>query len=494
MMNPQWLLPLLLVAPALCAGLSLIMPSPRAAMRFTAAGTLGVAALGAFAALQAFRCGPLLAAGHWFLLDTLSAYHLLVMVGVFSLSAWQAVAYFGPEIEHGELSLAAARRYGGLWFGSLTAMTAVLTSNNLGILWVGVETSTLLTAFLICLHATPSALEAMWKYLIMCSVGVALAFAGTLLIAASTEPAGLGGTDALLWTNLRDAATRLNPRLFCAGFIFLAVGYGTKAGLAPMHNWLPDAHSQAPAPVSAMFSGFMLNAALYGILRCLPLAETVTGSGGWAREILVALGLLSMLVAAVFVTAQRDLKRLLAYSSVEHVGIMAVGIGLGGLGTFAALLHMLNHSICKSVAFLSAGRLSQQYGTLEIHRIAGSLRRSPCWGRGLLGALLALIGTAPFAIFLSEFLILVAAIEARAYWTAALFLVGLAVVFIGILRHAMNMAWKPQEPESPREPVPPLDWLAVFGPLTAVLVLGVWLPEPLARVLTAAARIIQGAP
>ena len=191
---------------------------------------------------------------------------------VFVLSSFYAVGYFGQEAAARHFTPRLARRFGALWFGALWAMILVLVSNNLGIMWVGIEATTLLTAFLICIPVSPTSLEAMWKYLIMCSVGVAFAFIGTLLVAAAAAPAHLPPSDTLLWTRLRASAGLLDPRLLKAGFLFLLVGYGTKAGLAPMHNWLPDAHSQAPAPVSAIFSGFLLNAALYCILRYVPLA------------------------------------------------------------------------------------------------------------------------------------------------------------------------------------------------------------------------------
>lgn len=493
-MNVGWLLPILVLLPALCAGASLLPGSARSVLRFCAAGTWAVAAVAALAVWRVFRHGPLFAAGDWFMLDALSAYHLAVMATVFSLSALYGLSYFRDEIERGTFTRMTARRYGGLWFGALDAMIVVLVSNNLGVMWVGIEATTLLTAFLICIHASPGALEAMWKYLLMCSVGVAMAFTGTLLIAAATAPAGLHGTEALLWTHLRDAVPRLDPVLLKAGFLFLVVGYGTKAGLAPMHSWLPDAHSQAPAPVSAIFSGFLLNAALYGILRCLPLIEAATGNVGWGRGILVGFGLLSILVAAVFIVTQHDVKRLLAYSSVEHIGIITLGVGLGGVGVVAALFHMLNHSIGKSVSFFCAGRLGQIYSTHDMRRMPRILRTSSTWGGGLVTGLFVLIGMAPFAVFLSEFMILKAAVDSTAYGMAACFLVGIGVVFIGVLRQTIVMAWHPGDAAEPA-PCRARAWegALVFSPLTVLLVLGVWMPPPLMNVISRAAHILGGA-
>jgi hydrogenase-4 component F len=493
MMNAGWLLPMLTLIPVLCAGVCFALRSPRRILWFCATATLAVAVVAAFAAYRVFRVGAFSAPGNWFMLDALSAYHMVVMMLVFSLSSLFNISYFREEVERGEFTKKLARRYGGLWLGSLAAMMLVLVSNNIGVMWVGIEASTLLTAFLICIHATPGALEAMWKYLLMCSVGVAVAFIGTLLLVASTTSAALPGTQALLWTNLRAAAAGLNPDLLKAGFLFLVIGYGTKAGLAPMHNWLPDAHSQAPAPVSAIFSGFLLNSALYCILRCLPLVEAATGNAGWGRSILIAFGVLSILVAAIFIVAQRDVKRMLAYSSVEHLGIIALGVGLGGLGAVAALFHMLNHSLSKSVSFCCSGRLGQIYGTHDMRRMTGMIRTAPAWGAGLVIGLLTLIGVAPFAIFLSEFMILKTALNTGFYWVGGLFLAGVGVVFIGVLRNAISMAWEPLKDDVGRRETYRMESVLMFAPLAALLVLGIWVPHPFLRVLEQAANILGGA-
>ncbi len=426
------------------------------------------------------------------MLDILSAYHLLIMMMVFTISALFAVGYFREEIDMKEFTIKHARRYGSLWFGALAAMMLVLVSNNLGVMWVGIEATTLITAFLICIHVTPGALEAMWKYLMMCSVGVAAAFTGILLTAASTVPVGIHPTEALLWTNIMNSVSSMDPVLVKAAFIFIVVGYGTKAGLAPMHNWLPDAHSQAPSPVSAIFSGFLLNAALYCILRFLPIVEAVTGNSGWGRDILILFGLLSIVVAAIFIIGQRDVKRMLAYSSVEHIGLIALGVGLGGLGTFAALFHMFNHSLCKSLAFCCAGRVGQAYGSNDMRKTTDILRSMPVLGGGLIGGILALIGVAPFAIFLSEFIILKTAIDSSRYWIAGIYLTGLAVVFVGALRHAIAMAWKPPEEMAPDAPakICLADAALVVIPLIILLILGLWMPKLLAEFILKASIVL----
>lgn len=493
-MTATLMIPAMLALPVLLAAASLFAGSPRSALRLCALGTVCTCILMGVAAVVVLGGGPVTVPGGWLRVDALSAFHLLVMGVVFALAALQAPGYFEKETAAGSFDTRSARRFGGLWFGSLFAMLVVLVSNNLGVMWVGMEATTLLSAFLICVHTTPGSLEAMWKYLLMCSVGVALAFTGTLLFAASAGPTTLRGTESLLWTSLAASASGLDVTLLKAGFIFMVVGYGTKAGLAPMHNWLPDAHSQAPAPVSAVFSGFLLNAALYCIFRCLPIVEAATGGHGWGRGILVAAGLASILTAAAFIVVQRDLKRLLAYSSLEHIGIIALGAGLGGAGALAAMLHAMSHSLAKSTAFLSAGRLIAISGSNDMRRIRGTLSSAPLWGAGLLASLLALTGTAPFAIFLSEFMILRAAFDSGAVIVAILFLAGVSIAFIGILRHAIPMAWMPPERPAPKTDTTLPDLLMVAVPMIVLLALGIWMPPFLREALASAASVIEVLP
>ncbi|MBI5723089.1 MAG: hydrogenase 4 subunit F [Planctomycetes bacterium] len=488
-MTVSWLLWILLILPAAAGGICLLLRSARVVLLFVIAAVAGTSAVAAAAAWSVFAGRPIFAGAEWLYLDALSAYHLILLHAVFVLSSVYAFFYFTRERSSGPIRM---RRFGSLWLGSLAAMSTVLISNNLGMVWVGIEASTLLTAFLICTHVSPSSLEATWKYLIMCSVGVAFAFIGTLLVAAAAAPAKLAASDVLLWTHLREAAGSLNPAILKTGFIFLLVGYGTKTGLAPMHNWLPDAHSQAPAPVSAIFSGFLLNTALYCILRYVPLVEIATGGSRWALELLTGFGALSIVIAGAFIIFQHDAKRLLAYHSVEHMGIIALGVGLGGFGTFAAMFHVMNHSLCKSLGFFSAGRLGQLYGTHDLGRMAGAARSSPVWGRGFLLSLLALIGAAPFAIFMSEFQILKAAADRGAFVVMAIFLAGAAIVFVGALRHAVGVAWDDPVGQPAPENAGLGEKLLVIVPLAILLVFGLWMPDCLKDVLNRAADVIRG--
>jgi hydrogenase-4 component F len=481
-----------LLLPFAGGAICLALRSPRRILATVCATVVASALVALSIVWRVFADGPEAAARGWFYVDALSAYHLCVMMMVFVASSIYAWCYFLKEAEAGRIKQRSLRQFAGLWCGALAAMTLVLISNNLGIMWVGIEATTLLTAFLICIPVRPASLEAMWKYLIICSIGVAFAFLGTLMVAASASGLHLNPSDTLLWTKLRQGATSLNPMLLKTGFLCLLVGYGTKAGLAPMHSWLPDAHSQAPAPVSAIFSGFMLNAALYCVMRYIPIVEATTGHIGWSLQLLAFFGLLSIIVAAAFIIFQHDIKRLLAYHSVEHIGIIALGFGLGGLGIFAALFHTLNHSICKTLSFFAAGRLGQTYGTHNMKKMSGSLRSAPVWGTGLFGSILVLIGVAPFAMFMSEFQILKAAVDGRAIFALILFLAGGSVVFVGALGHAIAMAWGDKSPTIEQESAGIVEMILAFAPLATLLVLGLWMPSPLLSILKQAASILGG--
>jgi hydrogenase-4 component F len=393
----------------------------------------------------------------------------------------------------GELSLRRARIFAVLWLASLAAMSLVLVGNHLGLMWVGVETTTIVTTFLISFHRSRESIEATWKYLMICSVGIAIAFLGMLIFGAAGSRVGAGG-DAMLWTSLRDVAPRLDPKLAKLGFIFLLVGYGTKVGLAPMHTWLPDAHSQAPAPVSSIFSAGMLSTVFYCLMRYQPVVDAATGGAAFTSRLLCLFGAVSMIIAAAFILFQRDVKRMLAYCSVEHMGIVAIGLGLGGHGVFAALFHTLNHSLAKSTSFFSAGRLGQMAGSNQMRRLRGITRLSPLWGTGLALSLLALIGVVPSAIFMSELLIVKAAIDAHATTTLVAFLVAAGTVFLGMFGHAMNMVRG--APDDFCKPIRanPTEWMLVAVPVALLVLLGLWMPGPLRDALAQAAAIVRPVP
>jgi hydrogenase-4 component F len=489
----ELLLPLLVCVPVFF-GVLCVLPigGMRVKFGFMLAGIVCGMALDAASVARVFGHRVVSGVSGWFFLDSLSAYNLIILTVVFFLSSCYAVVYFGTEIRAGRFTVKQAGRFNSLWLFSCAAMHAVLVSNNITVMWVGIEATTLLTAFLISLHERPFSLEAMWKYIIICSVGIALAFIGTIFVTASAKALPVPADDLLFWTVLNENAAGLDQTLVKAGFIFLIIGYGTKAGLAPLHTWLPDAHSQAPSPVSAMFSGFMLSLALYCVTRFIPVVEKATGFSGWALTIFNIFGLLSLVLAAVFILFQNDLKRLLAYSSIEHMGIISLWFGLGGLGTFAALFHTLNHSLGKLLAFFAAGKTGQAYGTYDMRKIGATAVQTPVWGIGLLGALLVLMGVAPFSIFLSELMLVQTAIRRNAWFSLVVFLLAAALIFMGILKRIITITWGGKNHRIKVQKAGVFAYAAVFSLLGVLLVLGLHIPEGLNTLINNAASIVNG--
>jgi hydrogenase-4 component F len=486
----QFLIWLVLFGPVAASGLCALPRSPRGVLLALSLVVAGYAGGCAALAWNVFRFGAVVAANDWLRLDALSALHLVLLAFVFLTSTLFARRYFVVALP----SLRKTRLFAVLWLASMAAMTLVLVANHLGIMWVGVESTTLMTTFLIAFHRSRESLEATWKYLMICSVGIAIAFLGMLILGASGSQAAGPGADPMLWTTLRDVAPRLDAKLAKLGFIFLLVGYGTKVGLAPMHTWLPDAHSQAPAPVSSIFSAAMLSTVLYCLMRYLPVVESATGGVGWSSRLLCLFGALSMVISAAFVLFQRDVKRMLAYCSVEHMGIVAIGLGLGNLGTFAALFHTINHALAKSTGFMAAGRVGQMAGTHQMWRLRGIVRVSPLWGTTLCLSLLSLIGVVPSAIFASELMVVKAALDARAIPTLIAFLLATGTVFLGMFAHTMGMLRG--EPDADCKSVRPgaSEALVAVLPMIALALLGVWMPTPLRHALAEAAMIVRPTP
>ena len=374
----------------------------------------------------------------------------------------------------------------------LSTMTLVAASRHLGLLWVAVEATTLATAPLIYFHRQPSSLEATWKYLLVCSVGIALALLGNfLLVIASAGADGAGGT--LLAPELVARGAALQAPWLKAAFVFLLVGYGTKMGLAPMHTWLPDAHSEAPSPVSALLSGALLNCAFLGILRAHGICAAA-GLGPFSGQLLVGFGLLSMAVAAAFLVNQPDYKRMLAYSSVEHMGLLALGAGLGGAALFGALLHAVNHSVAKAALFMMAGNLLFAYRTKTIARVSCAIRILPVSGFLWLAGLFAITGSPPFGTFASEFMVLKEAFGRGRGGAAAglVALLALSIAFVGMSKAFLGMALgrAPEGQAAARERAP------AYGPALALLLislmLGLWIPRGWMDAIGQAARLLGG--
>jgi len=450
-----------------------------------------VSVLSVFFALSLHRGGAFTFIGGNFIVDQLSVYHLFLVNLVFLATGIFMQDYFSKAALKKNASVFHYRRFSMLWQGFQFMLLVVILSNNIGLTWVAMEATTVLSAFLIISESDSLSLEAMWKYLLVCSVGIGLAFIGTILVVAAGREHSIS-ENMNTFSSLSLHAGELNPELMLFAFIFILVGYGTKAGLAPMHSWLPDAHSQAPTPVSSVFSGVMLNAALFVIMRFLPIVEGAMGGNGDAHSILLLVGFLSLLFAAVFIPIQHDVKRLLAYCSVEHIGIIAIGLGLGGLGTAAALFHSLNHSLSKMLAFFSSGSIIHTYGTRDMRKISGLMARMPVWGSAFLVSMFVLIGVAPFSVFMSEFWIVKAAFDEGQYLLFGLFMLGTIAIFISMLKYVLDMLFKPGiEAAGKMEGVKTPDMLIIIIFISVLLAAGLWIPPPFLAFLENAASIIE---
>jgi hydrogenase-4 component F len=411
-----------------------------------------------------------------------------------------SLGYMRQEVALGHLTAEQTRWY-YLWLHLfIFTMLLVALAANLGVLWIAMECTTVVSGVLVGFYRKPESLEAAWKYVVICSLGIALALFGTVLMYYSAVQVLGQGADALNWATLRDAAPQLDPSLVRLSFAFVLVGFGTKAGLAPMHTWLPDAHSQAPSPVSAVLSAVLLNCALYAILRFHSITMRALGPD-FSSHLLLAFGLLSIAIAVPFLIVQHDLKRLLAYSSMEHVGIITTAVGIGGrLGLFAALLHLINHGAAKSTMFLGSGTVIQRLGTRNIHRLGGVGRVTPGLAALLLLGGLALAGSPPFSPFVGEFTAVRAAFTEHVIFAGVILLVLLALAFGGLLAHFGRVALGPASHRQHRTlPPPPTSWHERIGftalalPAAAVLVLGLHVPDGLVSLLQHAAAVVGGA-
>ncbi|MDD3398901.1 MAG: hydrogenase 4 subunit F [Candidatus Methanomethylophilaceae archaeon] len=431
--------------------------------------------------------GPL-DAGMWYI-DDISVIFLLLMAVISFLVGIYALSYIGHELHEGVLTPRDSRFYHVFIQLFLFTMLLVLVVDSLGLMWIAIESTTLASAFLVGFYKKEESLEAAWKYIMICSVGIALALMGVTLMYASSLDVFGDSSRALDWSVLKGVAATLDPTLLKLSFIFIIAGYGTKAGLAPMHTWLPDAHSQAPSPVSAMMSALLLNCAMYGIIRFHVITEAAVP--GFSSSLLLGFGLVSVAVAALFISITTDLKRMLAYSSIEHMGIVAIALGIGGTwGTVGAVIHIAAHSLTKSMLFLSAGDIVQKYGTRDIASITGVLKSIPWSGRFFTAGCLGIVGLPPFPIFLGEAIIVYAALQSGDFLVAALFLVLLLMVFVAFTYRFVPMLGG----DSGLEPSPsPLSRLLPMGILLIMgLALGLVLPGPVLEFLQDVAAQIGG--
>lgn len=438
-------------------------------------------------ALQVYEHGPMMAGGKFFFVDAFNVYLAVLTAFVSMTTAIFSRRYMRREREHGRVGHIGMRFYHAMFQVFIFAMLLCLLTNNIGVLWIAMELATLSTVLLVSLYRTPTAIEAAWKYFILCGVGIAQALFGTVLLYFAAEKVLGEGGDALLWTNLSQVSDKLEPTVLSLAFVFLMVGYGTKVGLVPLHNWLPDAHSEGPTPISAVLSGLLLNIALYALVRCKVLVDGSTHTHQ-AGNIMMGFGLLSILVASFSLLRQKDIKRMFSYSSIEHMGIATFAFGLGGpIATFGALLHMLVHSLAKSAIFFTVGHASQMHRTQEMDKIKGLFKGNPLVGWGMMFGVMAIVGMPPFGIFTSEFLILTATIKDAPLLTPFL-LLGLGVAFAALFRKVQPMV--AGEVPSYQKPMK-VAHLPVLLHMAIVLIVGLYLPDFLNRWFHTAVELLK---
>jgi len=403
----------------------------------------------------------------------------------FTTSVFSA-SYISHEMETGRLTPANLRFYHATYQALMCAMNLALLASNIGLMWVAVEAATLMTVLMVGIYRTRDALEAAWKYFILGSVGIALALFGTILVYIAAEPVLGQGYDAMLWSSLMQQASHFSPRLLNVAFVFLMLGYGTKVGLAPMHAWLPDAHAEGPTPISAVLSGLLLNVALYAVLR-FKMLLTANAAAITPGPMLITLGLASLIFAAFMLYRRDDIKRLFAYSSIEHMGLIAFAFGVGGpLANFAGLLHMTMHSLTKSAIFFAVGYIAQVKGTQKMAEIRGLTESHPLLGWSFVAGVLAICGMPPLGVFMSEFLV-VSSTFSQQPWLALPLVAGLLIAFGALLMRLTSMAFG--EPTQSNGHIQ-ASVVPLFAHLALVLVAGLYLPSYLVAWFQNVARLL----
>ena len=458
-----------LLVPLAGAALLAILPGYRSTARLNVLFSL-LTLLAALALVLGERPAP----GPYLLVDDLNIVFIVLNTFVgFTTSAFSA-SYIGHELETGRLTPTYLRFYHAMYQVMMFGMNLALVANNIGLMWVAVELATLSTVLMVGIYRTHEALEAAWKYFILGSVGIALALFGTILVYMAARPVVGEGMGAMVWTVLLERAAGFDPALVNIAFVFLLLGYGTKVGLAPLHAWLPDAHAEGPTPISAVLSGLLLNVALYAVLRFKLLLAANPGALA-TGPLMVTMGLASVLLAAVMLYRRRDIKRLFAYSSIEHMGIIVFAFGMGGpLANFAGLLHMVMHSLTKSAIFFAVGHIAQVKGTQRLSEIGGLTETHPWLGWSLVVGVVAIAGLPPMGIFMSEFL-LVSSTFARAPVLTVVLVGGLLLAFGALLLRLNGLAFG--EPKGAVAPVQ-ASYIPMLAHLALVLAAGLYLPGP----------------
>jgi hydrogenase-4 component F len=478
-------------APDIALAALLVVPAASAAVIAALPGYWVTARLNVVAAFLSFAAAATLLVarpvpGDYLLIDDLNVIFVVLTTFVAFTTSVFSASYIAHELEIGRLTPTYLRFYHAMYQLLMFSMNLALIANNIGLMWVAVELATLTTVLMVGIYRTHEALEAAWKYFILGSVGIGLALFGTILVYLAAQPVVGEGLQAMTWTVLLDRSADFEAALLNVAFVFLLLGYGTKAGLVPLHAWLPDAHAEGPTPISAVLSGLILNVALYALLRFKVLlaanAEAVAPG-----PLMMIMGLISLLFAAFMLYRRRDIKRLFAYSSIEHIGIAAFAFGIGGpIASFAGLLHMTMHSLTKSAIFFAVGHIAQATGTQRMSEIRGLSVSHPALAAAFALCVVAIAGLPPFGIFASEFL-LITSTFARAPLLALPLGLGLLVAFGALIWRLQGLVFG--EPAGRTEPTK-ATLVPVYLHLAIVLVAGVWIPQPVAAWFEQVARLL----
>ena len=460
----------ILIIPLTAAAILALLPAYRAAARLNMLASLLTLA-SALSLFVTARPAP----GTYLFVDDLNIVFIVLTTFVSFTTSVFSATYIAHELEIGRLTPTYLRFYHAMYQLLMFGMNLALVANNIGLMWVAIELSTLTTVLMVGIYRTHEALEAAWKYFILGSVGIALALFGTILVYLAARPVVGEGSDAMVWTVLIDRVSAFDPALLNVAFVFLLLGYGTKVGLAPLHAWLPDAHAEGPTPISAVLSGLLLNVALYAVLRFKLLLAANPGALA-PGPLMIAMGLVSLIFAGFMLYRRRDIKRMFAYSSIEHMGIIAFAFGIGGpLANFAGLLHMVMHSLTKSGIFFAVGHIAQVKGTQKIADIRGLTVTHPLLGWGLVLGVVAIAGLPPLGIFMSEFLIVSSAF-ARQPLLAVVLVLGLLVAFGALFLRLNTLAFG--EPIGSTAPVK-ASYVPMYLHFSLVLAAGIYLPPTL---------------
>jgi hydrogenase-4 component F len=465
----DYLVRAILIIPALSAALLALLPDDRTTARLNVLGTFLTLA----AAVGLFVVRP--APGPFLIVDDLNVVFIVLSTFVGFTTSVFSGSYIAHELEVGRLTPTYLRFYHAMYQTLMFAMNLALLSNNVGLMWVAIELATLTTVLMVGIYRTPAALEAAWKYFLLGSVGIALALFGTILVYLAARSVVGEGLDAMAWNVLVERAQEFDPALLNLSFVFLLLGYGTKVGLAPLHAWLPDAHAEGPTPISAVLSGLLLNVALFAVLRFKTIMSANPGALA-PGPLMVSLGLLSVVFASFMLYRRHDIKRMFAYSSIEHMGIITFAFGMGGpLANFAGLLHMTLHSLTKSAIFFCVGHIAQVKGTQQMADIRGLTVSHPVLGWGLTLGVVAIVGLPPMGIFMTEFLI-VTSTFAREPVLAVVLGLSILVALGALLARLNGLAFG--DPYGSNEPAQ-ASFVPVFAHLALVLAAGIWLPPAL---------------